>query len=518
MNTAAHFHEFLELIPDATVAVDGRGQIVLVNDEATSVFGYNREDLIGLNVDQLVPERFRGGHPGHRASYFAAPTRRPMGANLNLYAQRADGSEFPAEISLSTAGTEEEPLAIAAIRDITDRVGVEKERNLLESQLQLSQSQRLESIGQLAGGIAHDFNNLLGVIINYAEFAVAELEDQPEIREDVEQIQAAAVRAAALTRQLLIFSRREVVKLQPIQLNEALEDLEKLLRRVLGEHVDLVTRFEPGLWTVIADAGQIEQVAVNLAVNARDAMPAGGRLEIETKNVELDEEYATSHPDSPEVGRYVRLTIADTGTGMDQETVARIFEPFFTTKPKPQGTGLGLATVYGIVKNLNGNIFVYSEPGQGTAVKIHIPASDQHVVPGGEEQRRLRVQGGGERVLVVEDEDAVRRMVVRVLGGNGYEVFDFARAADALRMLEHSDDQFALLLTDVVMPDIQGTELAERATKLRPDMPTLYMSGYSEMILDRVDAASPEINLIEKPFTVNDLLAQVGRSIRKGVS
>ncbi|MBJ7353876.1 MAG: PAS domain S-box protein [Thermoleophilaceae bacterium] len=518
MNTTAHFNEFLELIPDATIAVDGRGQIVFVNDEATSVFGYERKEMIGLNVDLLVPERFRDEHGAHRKDFFSKPRRRPVGAELNLFALRADGSEFPAEIALSVVGTEEQPLALAAIRDITDRVRFEKERNRFESQLELNQSQRLESIGQLAGGIAHDFNNLLGVIINYADFAIAELSDRPEVREDVEQIQEAATRAAALTRQLLVFSRREAVKLQPIQLNDALTGLEKLLRRVLGENIELITKFEPALWTVVADPGQIEQVTVNLAVNARDAMPESGRLEIETSNVELDEEYASSHPDSPAVGRYVRLTISDSGAGMDAETVARVFEPYFTTKPKPVGTGLGLATVYGIVKNLGGNIFVYSEPGRGTSIKIHLPASDQNIVTGDRDKHRLHAQGSGEHVLLVEDEDAVRQMVMRVLENNGYEVTHFARAADALRALEHSGDEFALLLTDVVMPDMQGTELARHAARVRPEMPTLFMSGYSELILDKVDAIHPETNLIEKPFTVNDLLSEVGKSIRKGVA
>lgn len=511
------FSEFLELIPDATVAVGRDGEIVLANGAALDVFGYPRDQLEGLSVDALVPERFRAGHAGHRAHYVSDPQTRPMGAGLELYGLRADGSEFPAEISLSSATTAEGVLAIAAIRDITDRVGADAERARLEAELKLTQSQRLESIGQLAGGIAHDFNNLLAVIINYAEFASSAADSQ-EVLDDVAEIQAAAKRAAALTRQLLIFSRREGVKLEPMQLNESLENLEKLLRRVLGEHIQLTSKFAEDLWPVVADAGQIEQIALNLAVNARDAMPDGGVLEMETRNVELDAEYTEGHEGPPKAGRYVRLTVSDSGIGMDRMTLQRAFEPFFTTKPKPKGTGLGLATVYGIVQNHGGSAFIYSEPGKGTSVKIHLPASDldpesirtssDAVIP--------VVGGQGETVIVVEDEKAVRAMVVRALKSNGYKVVDFSRGLDAVEFLKADPGEIALLLSDVIMPEMQGSELAREAGRLRPDLPVLFMSGYSELMLERVDPTQAGVNLIEKPFSVNDLLREVRRVLKAG--
>lgn len=511
------FGEFLELIPDATIGSRADGTIVLANEEATVVLGYPREQLIGMSVFDLTPERLQEDLKRDREDYFDHPQRRTIGDDRRVFVRRANGEEFPAEITVAYAQSPEGPIRIAATRDISDRLALESERNELEQRLELDQVRRMESIGQLAGGIAHDFNNLLGVIINYAEFAAAELDDLPTVRDDVEQIQSAAHRAAALTNQLLMFSRSDPVARRPLELNTTLEDLERLLRRVIGEHVTLETNFDPELWSVVADPSQIEQVVINLAVNARDAMPDGGLLTIATANVELDDEFVSSRAGLVEPGRHIRLTVSDAGVGMDAETVERAFEPFFTTKPKPQGTGLGLATVYGAVRSHGGDIFLCSEVGVGTTVEIHLPASEvQEDAPSREDAPR-RTRGNSERVLVVEDEQSVRRMVVRALSTNGYDVVSFARAGEALELLRDPGEHIDLLLTDLVMPDLQGGELADRAIELKPDLPVLFMSGYSDLALHRVDKERESVDLIEKPFTINDLLGEVQRVIEKRV-
>jgi two-component system, cell cycle sensor histidine kinase and response regulator CckA len=383
----------LEFAPDAIVGIGGDGLIVLANAQTEALFGYAREELLGHKVEMLVPERFNEAHRAHRARYFSDPRTRPMGAGLELFALHRDGSEFPAEISLSSIETENGTLAIAAIRDIRERVVEASEREQLRAeaerqrlQNQLHQSQRLESLGQLAGGIAHDFNNLLAVIINYAAFVANSLDDagadaQGEerwrsMREDVEQIRLAGERAAHLTHQLLAFARREFVQPKVIDVNDVVGDIEQLLHHTLGEHVQLVSSLAPGLRSVLIDPGQLEQILVNLAVNARDAMPDGGTLRIDTANVEVDEAYMASRPElSP--GSHVRLRVSDTGTGMPSEVVQRAFDPFFTTKPAGQGTGLGLATVYGIIQQAGGRAQIYSEPGVGTTFTALLPASEQ---------------------------------------------------------------------------------------------------------------------------------------------
>lgn len=507
------FGAHLGWIPDAAVVSNGSGTIILTNDRAVELFGHPRERLVGRLELELLAKRFRDRFESERGGYFSEG-RQELGAGEQVtYMVRADGSEFPAEISRSIVDLPEGRILITSFRNISDRLGYERDR--LEAQEELSQTRRVESLGKLAGGIAHDFNNLLGVILNYAEFVASDVEDRPAVHEDVVQIQAAAERAADLTRQLLLFSRREVRGRHPVQINEALVHLEKLLDRVLGERVEVITDFDSELANVVADVGEVEQLVLNLALNARDAMPKGGTLKIETKNVVLDEAYAAAHADSPVPGSYVRITVSDTGSGMDAETVARAFEPFFTTKPTPEGTGLGLATVYGIVKSHGGNILLYSEVGHGTSVKIHLPASDLPT----HEPEAAKVQrsptGDGSRLLVVEDDPMVRKMVVRALTDNGFEVVYCERARQAFDLLGNPDEVFDLLLTDVVMPDVDGAELAKRAAQLRPSLPVLFMSGYSELNLQQLDHPSGELSLLEKPFTVADLLHAVAGSIER---
>ncbi len=499
------FEQFLEFAPDGIVGVSPSGEIVLVNQQAEALFGYSREEMIGEPVEMLVPGRFRDVHPGHRDGYFEEPRPRGMGAGVELYAVRKDGTEFPVEISLSSIETEEGVIATAGVRDISDRAESEREKALNE---QLAQARRLESVGQLAGGIAHDFNNILGVIMNYAEFVGDELEDGSQARQDVEEIRRAAERAAALTRQLLIFSRREVVKPELLYLRDVVTELENLLRRALGERVELVTRFGEDRCPFEADPGQVEQVLVNLAVNARDAMPDGGRLVIEVDKAELDDEYTYMHPNT-EPGTYVRLKVSDTGTGMDAETIQRAYEPFFTTKGKGEGTGLGLATVYGIVTGAGGRIDIYSEVGVGTTVKIHLPASS--ATPSGRKARAEERPGGnGEVILVVEDEDDVRRMAERILSKGGYSVISTSGGEEAIEVCRQTDQEIHLLLTDVIMPGALGTELVEQVKTIRPELGVIFMSGYShEVLAPRTLAEQGSAAFIEKPFNAGELLRVV---------
>jgi PAS domain S-box-containing protein len=501
--TGSAFEQFLEFVPDAIVGVGAKGKMVLVNAQAEKLFGYPRQELIGQLVEMLVPERFHAVHPSHRQNYFAEPRTRSMGAGIELFAVRKDGAEFPVEISLSSIEIDGETIASAAVRDISERAESEREKTLQE---QLDRARRLESVGQLAGGIAHDFNNILGVIMNYAEFVADELDAESQAHQDVEEIRRAAERAAALTRQLLIFSRREVVKPEVLNLSDLIEELEKLLQRALGERVELEVHFSDALWTVEADPGQMEQVLVNLAVNARDAMPDGGRLIIEAENAELDAEYTYMHPGT-EPGHYIRLKVSDTGVGMDAETIERVFEPFFTTKT--EGTGLGLATVYGIVTGAGGRIDIYSEPGVGTTIKIHLPATTAPAVAS-EPDPSERPVGRGEVVLVVEDEPGVRRMAERILTKGGYSVIGMTSGEEAIELFERDDQQVDLLLTDVIMPAMLGTELVEKVRGIRPDLRIVYMSGYShEVLAPQALRRSGGSAFIEKPFNARELLKTV---------
>ena len=613
----AMFRNLLEAAPDATVCVDDHGVIALVNAQAERLFGYAREDMIGLPVEMLVPDGAQDIHPVHRRGYFADPVPRPMGAGRELAARRKDGSEFPAEISLSAIQTEDGTLVSATIRDgterrhaaivasssdaiigrsldgtitswnrgaermygyapaeaigsdlamlvppersgelpdttervrrgeptgqfesqrvrkdgatidvsvtispihdaaglvvgtsavardITDRKRTEADRQALGERLR--QSERLESLGQLAGGVAHDFNNLLGVILNYAAFVAERTVDNPAVHADVEQIRAAAERGARLTSQLLIVGRREAIRPAVLDLNAIVADIRDLLSRSIGEQVKLTVRSDIALPAIRADRGQIEQILLNLAVNARDAMPAGGTLHIATHVADLDEDYLRQHPDA-RLGRHVELAVSDTGAGIPPEVAGHIFEPFFTTKPKGQGTGLGLATVYGIVTEAGGSLSVNSEAGLGTTFRLLFPAVDEPAalaaIPPAAD-----IEGHGETILVVEDEAAMMEVTARILRHHGYTVVEATNGPEAIALAAQPDVR--LLLTDSVMPQMSGRELARQIRELRPELPVLFMSGYDQKVIGTRRVLGEDIALVQKPFNAETLLTRV---------
>ncbi len=459
----ARFTGLLEAAPDAMVCADAGGRIALVNAAAERLFGYRRDELVGQPDDGL--------------------------------------------------------LVTAAIRDITDRLEAQAEQERLRTQAergrlerQLQQSQRLESLGQLAGGVAHDFNNLLGVISNYAAFVAEELNKLPDqqpaesVVSDIEQIQRAAERAARLTHQLLAFARREVIRPRVLILNTIVTSVLELLQRTLGEHVVLITDLDPGLDHVLADPGHIEQILINLAVNARDAMTGGGTLTIHTSNADIDEAYVDTHANLS-LGRYVKLQLADNGPGMPPDVIDHAFEPFFTTKPKGEGTGLGLATIYGIVIQAGGNVRIYSEPDLGTVVTVLLPVTSQP--PAAADQPSDALTGGaGETILVVEDEPAMREVTRRILARTGYSVIAAGNGQEAITAAA-TTDHIDVLLTDVIMPGMQGREVAERIRDHQPGTAVLYMSGYTQGILGAQGVLEPQINLIEKPFTEASLLQKI---------
>lgn len=385
------------------------------------------------------------------------------------------------------------------------------EQSLLEEQLR--QSQKMEAIGRLAGGIAHDFNNLLTVISGYTGMLIDTLSNKDPRRADAERVKTASDRAAALTRQLLAFSRKQVLTPTTLNLNSVISDLSKMLPRLIGEDVDLA--FIPGdhLSSIYADRGQVEQVLMNLMVNARDAMPEGGKITVETKNKHLDEKY-TRHRRGVVPGEYVMLAVTDTGTGMDAATKARVFEPFFTTKEEGKGTGLGLATVYGIVKQSGGHIAVYSEPGQGTAFKVYFPATSAEKKPD-REPAATPYRAHGETILVVEDENDLRNMIVRALRRREYNVLEARTGEEALELVEKEGAKVQLLITDIVMPGMRGTEAAQRLAALLPDLKTLYMSGYTDNAMFHQKLLETGTLFLQKPFTIAALEEKVQKALEK---
>jgi signal transduction histidine kinase len=396
------------------------------------------------------------------------------------------------------------------LQSLADQCGAALERIAVQQELrrteaQLRQAQKMEAVGRLAGGIAHDFNNLLTTILGTSDLLLEELPKEKRWREDVEEIRKAGDRAASLTRQLLAFSRKQVTEATTINLNDTVGSVGSMLRRLIGEDIELVTRLDPGLGMIRADPGQVEQVLMNLAVNSRDAMPSGGVLIIETANARLDgdRDLTAGIP----AGQYVMLAVSDNGVGMDAETQSHIFEPFFTTKEQGKGTGLGLATVYGIVRQSGGYVSVYSEPGVGATFKIYLPAVED--VPTAQLVPVASPRGGTETILVAEDEPAVRNLARRILESHGYEVIVASDAEEAITMSRGFDGRIHLLLTDVIMPGMSGPQLADRISSERSDARVLFMSGYTDTAISHHGVLEPGIWYLQKPFSPVGLAEKV---------
>jgi hypothetical protein len=553
--------ELLDAAPDAIISFDKQGFIVMGNVRAEKLFGYLPEELIGKPVTSLV------------AINLDESERESSGTLLTGFC--SNGEEFLAEISVSTIANGSHPIVTATIRDVSARSKLEAERIRVKSDAervrlelaaelvtaedekeiaervrlkaevqrvkaenekteaervrleaevvlerlegQLHQSQRMESLGQLAGGVAHDFNNLLAVILNYSSFVSEELATAVAgpagakwegSLNDVKQIQLAAERASVLTHQLLAFARREVIQARPLSLNTAVTSIEEILRRTIGERIDLTINLEPNLSKVLADPGHIEQIILNLAINARDAMPTGGNLTIETSS-----RYVTESEWSlfrvPE-GSYACLRISDNGVGMSSEVRNRAFEPFFTTKPRGEGSGLGLATVYGIVMQTGGFTRIYSDEGVGTTITVLLPIDPNQAAVGEDETlKKITSPVGTETILVVDDEEGLREVTRRILTRNGYTVLTASGGAQALELATSFEGTIDLLLTDVVMPHMQGPTVAKGIKKLVPSIRVLFMSGHAQPVLEAESVIGTEFQLVEKPFDQSMLLKSV---------
>ncbi len=636
--------EFLEIVPDAIVAVDSNGTILQVNPQAEALFGYSRDELVGQMIEILVPERHRDQHHQHRHDFAGQPRVRRMGAGLELYGRRRNGSEFPVEIALSPVETEQGTVVLSAVRDISDRKQVEealrkaheelslqsnrqlweyrsrlasiidssedaiigkdlngivttwnrgaeriygytaeemvgksistiapKERpdeipGILErigrgesvehfetaritkdgrhltvsisvspmrdtsgtvigasviarditdqkrAEDQLRQAQKMEAVGRLAGGVAHDFNNVLGIITACTELLRGRVDARTS--EYIENIQTAAQRGASLTRQLLAFSRRQAIQPTIFDLNEQLNEVAKLLRPLMGDDVELIMQHRSTSAIVETDPIQFDQIVLNLAVNARDAMPHGGKLILETAAADFDEHFVRQHPQVTP-GKYVLLAVSDTGLGMDEATVSRIFEPFYTTKDVGKGTGLGLATVYGIVRQSGGYIWVYSEPGRGTTFKIYLPSVEHKIGLNSQVDVETDLpKGVGTTILLVEDDDTMRGLTRKLLEEHGYAVIEAHGGQSALERVNQDHVRIDLMLTDVVMRGMSGPELGLKLSQSHPDLKIVYMSGYTGELISQHDTLQPGVVLLEKPFTRNALLKTLHTALR----
>ena len=503
------FRKLVEHSSDVITLLDAAGRIVYSTQSIHATLGYAEGERVGSLVFELI-------HPDDRskaeALFQEVTAERGVVARADLRVRHKDGTWRDLEVA--AVNHLDDPVVSAVVvnyHDITQRKRALTEIRVLEEQFR--QAQKMEAVGRLAGGVAHDFNNLLTVIMSYADLLAAELPEGSAARQDLLEIRKAGAQAASLTGQLLAFSRQQVLAPIVLNLNEQLGDMRKMLQRVLGEDIELSLRLAPQLGNVRADPGQLQQVMMNLAVNSRDAMPTGGTLTIETADLVLSERYVEAHQ-TVLPGPYTMLVVTDTGTGMDAETRSRAFEPFFTTKEKGRGTGLGLSTVYGIVQQSGGYIWLYSEPGHGTTFKIYLPRVDaptEEPLP----RESAKTLKGTETILLVEDEAMMRPLVKGILEGRGYRVLVAQNAEEALTLAREHVGPIHLLLTDVVMPGVSGPDLAVRLAASRPEAVVLYMSGYTDDAIVHYGVLEGALNYIQKPFTPS-MLAQKLRQVLEG--
>jgi PAS domain S-box-containing protein len=494
----------LETANEAFIVIDSSGIIIDWNRQAEITFGWPRGEILGkFLVETLIPPQYRAAHKKGFSRFFRTGEGPVLNKRLELSALRRDGKEFPIEITIWPLKTGNTYQFNAFVRDITERKKMEE---------QLRQSQKMEAIGNLAGGVAHDFNNLLTVINGYTELMSGSLKSGDPFFEAVEEIQKAGQRAASLTSQLLSFSRRQVVQPRIISVNDLILDMDKMIRRLLTESIEVITIPKPDIFPVKVDPGLFQQVLMNLVVNARDAMPGGGKLVIETKNIFIDEKYITEHV-GVAPGDYVMIAVTDNGCGMTEEVKSRIFEPFFTTKSVGKGTGLGLATSYGIVEQAGGHIRVYSEPGHGTTFKIYLPRAVEAVIPL-QKQKTESLPRGSETVLLVEDEPLVRNLAAQVLRAQGYEVLEASNGQEALETAKsRSDNPIHLLVTDLIMPRMGGKELGQKFKELFPRVKMLFTSGYAADAVIQQGILKDDIAFIQKPFSPRELAVKVRHAL-----
>ena len=470
-----------------------------VNDAAIRHYGHSREEFDSLTVrDVWVAEDSGGGQDKDAAKEGIVRHR------------RKDGSIILVELRTHDFAFEGRPARLMLINDVTERLRVQDELHKAEEQLR--HAQKMEAVGRLAGGVAHDFNNMLSVILSYCDLILADPEGVGSRRADLLEVRAAGVRAAELTKQLLLFSRQQVLEARIIDLNKILVGMEKLLGRLLGADVELTVLSSRTAGKVLADPGQIEQVVMNLAVNARDAMPRGGKLTVQVANTELTKEYAEAHH-GVTPGPYVMLAVTDTGTGMDRATQARMFEPFFTTKEKGKGTGLGLSTVFGIVQRAGGHVWVYSELGEGTTFRIYLPRANAPETKKSRPPPAVSTRGT-ETILLVEDDDQLRTLTQGILTRLGYRVLAASAPVEALRLSEEHRGKIHLLLTDVVMPGMSGRQLAEKIAEMRPATRALFMSGYTDEVIVHHGVLEPGVYFLQKPITPDSLARKLREVLR----
>jgi PAS domain S-box-containing protein len=500
------YQSALENVVDGIITIDERGRIESFNRAAERIFGYVANEIVGRNINSLMPAPYHEEHDHYLHNYLATGNAKIIGIGREVTGQRKDGTTFPLDLAVSEFSQGDKRMFTGIVRDITERKQLEA---------QLVQAQKMESVGQLAGGIAHDFNNQLGIVLFDLDMMLAVREEE-ELREDLLKIRKVVLRAANLTRQLLLFSRRQQIERQPLDLNGQVHELQKMLDRLLGEHIAVEMNLDEGLWTIDADPGNIDQVVLNLAINSRDAMPEGGCLRLTTSNVEIDEAYCRHHSQA-RPGRFVRLEVSDTGTGMDESVRRRVFEPFFTTKEVGKGTGLGLSVVYGIVEAHEGWIQLDSTLNEGSCFSLYLPIlsheSDAEV-PTTNIPLTARHRGRGERLLLLEDQPDLRERALRVLSDQGYTVFACATLAEARTLFRREDGRFDMLISDVSLPDGRGPEWLLELRDKNADLPMMLMTGFMDEKTNWQNVQNERIPVLQKPFAVTDLLDAVQAALK----